>query len=270
MAVSSLRKFADKLVFGFSSRLRNYERRCLEDALAPRGEGGLQVLAAQLESLERVQRFNSDRQVNLFFSANAPRFANEAADLTFAKVTYRSGENRLRVNVVAHCGRLSSLEFSGSPQQVEVSAATLVEVKTLADLGRGDAPAGAAGQTTASDLSALIAPGLRFEGVEGPASAEQLKSLCHDIGKLDDLERLLAVSNGWTCRGWRFNGTRLRDMPRAGTDELLRVVAENQTQMIGLGAVTSSRWVLYDGIDETATVFRGDLLELLRKVLEAA
>ncbi len=270
MAVSSFSKIVDKLVFGFAARLRDYEERCLKDAFKSVGEPERQILEAQLGALERVQRFNSDRQVNLFFGSNAPRFPNTGEDLRLARLSYRDrhGE-RFRVTVVSHRGLLSSLEYSGLPPRANRNLADLLDVRIISDPGIVAQPGTPAVLSAKRELSALMDMDLGLEDVEGPATKEEIERLRADVGTIEDLEQLVRISNGWTCRGWRFHGTRLRGIPRAGKKETLLAVAEGPIVAIGLGADTGNRWIHYDGVDEDEMVVERDLVDVIRETLRS-
>lgn len=269
MGASSVRpRLLRWLLYGGSSKLRPYEERSLWDAFAAVSKGPWTVLESQLAKLDRVQRFNSDRQVNLFFSDDAPRVANRGEELSAARLKYRAKSGLLSVEIVVHDGLLSSIEFSREPERFQMEGAELVDSVRLADLIDAQPLRSDTNGTEEPKLRALLGAGLTFSEVRAPAPPPEIERLRDQIRRLPkDLELLLSLADGWQCRGWRFLGTRCRRIPRQA--ETLIAIAEGGERALCIGSETLRGWVLFDGITEAEEVLEDNLTRVLQKLLSA-
>ena len=119
--MASSRRLVSWLVYGGSRTLRDYERRVLDfvgESLSPEDQ---HAFAEQLAGLDHLKRLHGDRMVTFYYEEPGalPLLSNEGLEQKLATVLLEASQKRVRATVVSHRGRLSSLEFSKPPTDLE-------------------------------------------------------------------------------------------------------------------------------------------------------
>jgi hypothetical protein len=112
------RKLGRFALYGGFGGLRDYEAAILAATAAALPHPDAQALRRQLDSIERLQRWNEDRMVIVGFEDKQalPRLRNEAEDHRLAQLKLTGPFGSVRAAVMTHRGILSSLEFRPTPQ----------------------------------------------------------------------------------------------------------------------------------------------------------
>ena len=115
------RRLVSWLVYGGSRTLRDYEQRVLDFVAESLSAEDRHALAEQLAGLDHLKRLHGDRMVTFYFERPEalPLLSNEGLEQKLATVLLEAGRKRVRATMVSHRGRLSSLEFSKSPTDLE-------------------------------------------------------------------------------------------------------------------------------------------------------
>jgi hypothetical protein len=115
------RRLVSWLVYGGSRTLRDYERRVLDFVAESLPMEDRRALAEQLAGLDHLKRLHGDRMVTFYYEKQdaLPLLSNQGLEQKLATVRLDSGQKKVRATMVSHRGRLSSLEFSQSPADLE-------------------------------------------------------------------------------------------------------------------------------------------------------
>jgi len=208
-----------RLLFGGSTRLRDHERRMLDCFGQALPDEARRRLEAQLGALRNVQRFAKGKMVTFHLKEEPASedllFPNRSPELYAARLRVKPPGQSLRItcDLVAHRGRISSLEFSRPPDPVQSGELECGKVEVLEDLLAAARPAPAAAPAVAlgENLKRLASRG-ELSGVEAPAPEVERVRFLERLGAAvpNDYVRLLAETNGFEVGGFRFLGTRAR------------------------------------------------------------
>lgn len=159
---SGFTSWVRRLLYAGSGKLRPHEQAVLDAWRGSLSERGRELLDAQLDGFDLVQRHAGDKLVSFYGpgtdAASRVLFPLRARDAAIARVTLRSPQSArkpLRATIVIHAGRLHSLEFEAAPPSPSPSY-EVERVETLAD--PLDAGASAAASTAAlpAEYRALV------------------------------------------------------------------------------------------------------------------
>ncbi len=120
MAMTWLRAIGQWIMYGGSSKLRGYEEELLNYTCGVLDEPDRSALAAQVASVDRVQRYLKGRMVRVFLGpreTGLARLSEHAESHCVVKLKIRSRGRSVSAAVVSHLGLLSSLEFSRPPKE---------------------------------------------------------------------------------------------------------------------------------------------------------
>jgi hypothetical protein len=119
--IRAVRKLGRFLLYGGFRGPKPYEVEVLDATVAALPERDAQVLTAQIELIERLQRWNDDRMVIVGFEdkAELERLENQTLDHCLAKLRLKGAFGSITATVMTHRGVLSSLEFRPSPKRTE-------------------------------------------------------------------------------------------------------------------------------------------------------
>ena len=131
MLIGILKRLGRQLLYGGSKPLRGYETAVVDVPLAALPASDREVLAAQVDARERVQRWNSDRMVLFGFASrdSLPPLSVTSENCCLAKVKLTHASGRLTASVMTHRGFLSSVEFSSSPTELQDAEVRVDSVK---------------------------------------------------------------------------------------------------------------------------------------------
>jgi hypothetical protein len=263
-ASNFLRRLLSWLLHGGSSSLRDYEVQIITDVFS--GSAAYSLVQGQLGQLSRVQRFNSDRQVNLFFSGDVQPLPNKQIELTVGRLRYRCHGGSVTAVIVADRGVLSSIEFSRAPQKADL-AGGLLEERVLPNDPMETSRRPTRMKCAPSELQRLLGQELAFEDVLEPAGLSDIERFENEVGtRPRGFAEIARLADGWRCGGWHFYGTHPRRLPRRG--DTLIAVAEKGDRAVCV-ATANNGWCVLDGVDDDFQTMAGDLGEVLREELNA-
>lgn len=127
--VGLIRRAAGYLVHGGSWTVRPYETQTLDSLKSTLSRGDVEALDAQFARLDHVKRLHDDRMVTFHFQAAAglPRLSRDGEAQCLARFRIEGGERKLGVEVFAHRGLLSSLEFDKSPTDLRQASSLRIQ-----------------------------------------------------------------------------------------------------------------------------------------------
>ena len=129
-----LRRLANYAIYGGSWEVRPYEREIIEAVAKSLAEPDGEILQLQLKFLDYIKRLHQDRMVTFCFETSEESFRylrNADPARPIAKVFVRSSQGNFTVHVVAHRGRLFSLEFTKSPTHLKNEKLIIRKIETV-------------------------------------------------------------------------------------------------------------------------------------------
>lgn len=123
--VGLIRRAAGYLVHGGSWTIRPYETQVLDTLKSTLARSDVEALEAQLARLDHVKRLHADRMVTFYFqdAAALPRLSQGGDAQCLLRLRIEGDGRKLSVEIFAHRGLLSSMEFDKSPTDLRSSAA---------------------------------------------------------------------------------------------------------------------------------------------------
>ena len=252
-----MRRLLRRLLYGGSSRFRDYEGQVLSyfvQHLPPPARG---VVELQLGAVDTIQRFSEDKLVVVHLrSTHLPLLANRTPELRVARVKAGDGTRKpLQCAVVFHEGKLSSLEFNRAPRSL-ASPIQCELVEFLADVtgdGRDADETESKPASTAGLLSRLQAA-IPLTQVLPPAPAGERDRFLRSVPRVPaDVAALLEASNGFVSGRWRFLGTAARTIVLPEVTYVVLAEREDSQAALCLRDETHAI-VYYDEINDEETV----------------
>ena len=217
-----MRAVLDRLLFGGTKRLRDYEEACVRALWLALPSNAQKTLEAQMTSIDLVQRAAHDKMVTVFFRrADPPLYANREDEFTIAVVSGKPPRS-VRCSIVLHSGRLSSLEFSEPPRRLLAGC-------TPDDFSVEVNPVVQAESTVPHDprvdvgVLGRLSSRIRLDDVQPPP--EYSKPFGVSGAMPSDLLQLVSETGGFKVKSWRFYGATPRSIVRH--DGTYYIFAEN-------------------------------------------
>lgn len=252
-----LRRFLRRLLYGGSSRFREYEGEILSYFVQHLPPHARDVIGLQLEAVETIQRFSEDKLVVVHLqSTQLPLLANAQPELRVARVKLGDTAGKtLQCAVVFHEGKLSSLEFNRTPRGLALPI-KLEHVDILADVASEGRNAEEKEGTPAltDGLLSRLQTAIPLTHVLPAAPAGERERFLRSLPMVPtDLAALLEASNGFVSGRWRFMGTAARTIVLPECTYF--VLAEREDSHAALCVTEAqNRVVYYDEVDDDETV----------------
>jgi hypothetical protein len=241
------------LLFGGSRKPRPHESLVLGWFVEGLGHRAGHLLLSQLEVRPLVQRFSNGKMVVFHFGTFSADllFPNQAEELNVgrAHVAVQGQRRGIACDLVAHRGRISSLEFSAPPMPLLRGDATCQRIEWFGDL---------LGETARQFPVVALGPMLRricseFEvsGVEAQANDEEREAHLRRLSSPapTDYSDMLRETNGFSIGEWRFLGNRARRI--VTLERNYQVLAESRSLAVCVGeGEQTPRVVLYDQVQD--------------------
>ncbi|MDP9192914.1 MAG: hypothetical protein M3P06_14530 [Acidobacteriota bacterium] len=112
--MNAIKQVFRRLLFGGSKKLRPYERAVADSVVDALADDIAVIAREQLRAFDFVQRAAHDRVVTFYFSEPIARFARTDTHV-LGSALLRAASGSARAQLIAHGGRLSSLEFTSPP-----------------------------------------------------------------------------------------------------------------------------------------------------------
>jgi hypothetical protein len=227
-----------KLLFGGTRGLRSYEQMCLDAYLGAVPAEVARVVRQQVELCDIVHRNSKDKLVVLKFltkdsETEIPAFPNKEEELRVARVTLKSGRERLSGDLIFEDGILMGFKFTKSPHILQAKLLEVASVKIFVDV---TAPATVRFVENVSERSLLfrLMRHVPLHDIEEPTSTDSRAAFLDEAGVRipTELTQLLSETNGFFFPEGRFDGTRARVLP--WPEENILVLAEDRQCTFGL------------------------------------
>ena len=252
-----MRSFFSRLIYGGSKRLRPHESACFTALTARLPDQAARLLREQVQAIDLVQRSSKDKLVAVYFSDPVPLFPNKEPELRVARIQcLPQAAEVIRADVVCHEGRLSSLEFSKSPEALAKGAFSIPSVEVNEDLLREPSVFPIADETKMPTVNE-IKRSLPVSDLMPPASSTELERFLADLpgGSLPaDYVVLLRETNGFRAGNWRFHGTKARRIVLP--DKTLVLAAEGTEKALCFESEGRSGLLVYDQIDDEVVAIK--------------
>lgn len=228
-----LKKLLARMLYGGSNRLRSYEQQIIDEVLKQVRPEVRSTLVRQLGKFDCIQHWSGDRIVKFGMldpaeGTGVPHFTNVSKDLYWARIELKDASGSvIKCDLTAHAGLLATMEFSASPKSLKNGPVTVSRVTLNADLAAASTPPRGADVETEAQATALLGiPDLN--DVVSAVGTEGIQSFESRLGAAipTDLRRLLQICDGFSSRGWVFNGSRAWRYPTSTRDYW--VLAEEQ------------------------------------------
>ena len=270
---TAINTLISRVLFGGTSRLRDYEKRCIgwvSERMSPTAAG---VLGQQVGGVMTLQRFSADKLVlfgSLQRQVDIPAFANLSSDVTFANIGFASGTSK-KWRCVLTCanGRLSTLEFSQPPRELSASSMQLIECTVLLDMMEPITVASVEARASSGPLIESIRRVAEVSEVKPPATDRDIESFrtLLDANIPDDFGRLAHEANGFRADEWQFYGTAGRRVILPGANYAYLAESDIRALAIREGNETSELY-LHDEIDDEFTPLGPSFVDAFIGVLQ--
>ena len=218
MSMSLVRMLLKRLLYGGTSKLRTVESACIEAWSGRLSTEGAAVLKRQLSRFDLIQRSPDGRVVTFFDTnedghltwKNEDLFVLRVEEVSVARVwlgTKEYPQVEIKVDVVLHRGRLSSLEFNKSPKAFR-DRLTVTKVKTLVDpMLHCEVPVPISLTDIAGDFQEFLLR-INATNLHKPLSRLLIDEFARTIdAKIPtDYMKLAEVTDGVTIESWRIHG----------------------------------------------------------------
>lgn len=259
-----------RLLYGGSSKLRFYERKCLKCLRDKLSKDAAAILDVQVDKISLIQRFSKDKLVVFHFideSQAMSLFSNQSEEYYAARLNIKFTP-KVRCEFVFHKGKLSSMEFDRPPKLLDQ------DMECAGIIFNGDLMTNAAVNDSSpknvvvSDLSNLGSL-YSLTDVRPPASPSEISWF---LGRSpdsfpSDYVKLLEQTDGFTVNNWEFNGIRSSTIIQDQANYVLLVECQGKALCIREGE-SSPRVYVYDMIDDDFTQRFSSFLVGLSEVLQ--
>lgn len=269
-----MKSFLTRLLYGGTSRLRNYESFCIDsfkDRLS--SEAGM-LVETQIKAVDLIQRFSQDKLVVFHFlkgdESALPLFPNRLPEFRVARVVIQStsSHSEIRCDVVFHRGKLSSLEFSRPPKSLTTTTLRCERVEIFEDLMQEPSVTEKTPLTSGkTKILDEIRSKLPVSDILPPVTEIELKKFLNRLSTTvpEDYVQLLHETNGFSVNGWRFYGTKARKLVQSDSNYWL--IMEKGGKALCFREDTDSPIVLsYDQVNDEVSEVGKQFIDSLMKV----
>lgn len=259
-----INKIIKKLLFGGNFSLKNHEKNVLMCFMETLNDKEKEIFNSQLNSIELIQRYGNNLQVNIYVKKEAKKFNNINEDLKVATIdVFQNDKKKNTCNLVFHQGLLSSIEFRKRFEGENLGYSYKIK-DTWADLSEYQEE-----QSSRKSLGGYLQKLNEKEevsNIKAPVKNDVRKAFIKDVGDSADLTLFLEITDGFTINNWVFKGT--QSLESVIDNYAFLVVAQSDESLLFLNNMDSAvKFSFYDPENEEICWSKPTLLEAFFKVL---